>query len=78
MTSQPGPETIAIHILPNISRSKGNQAIKFGQVIEDNKTNIFLKKVCRSELEKGLFLFFKKALCEVKASGLELSFNIFR
>ena len=42
MTSQPGPETIAIHILPNISRSKGNQAIKFGQVMEDNKTNIFL------------------------------------
>ena len=42
MTSQPGQQTIAIHILPNISRSKGNQAMKFGQVIEDNKTNIFL------------------------------------
>ena len=41
MTSQPGQQTIAIHILPNISRSKGNQAMKFGQVIED-KTNIFL------------------------------------
>ena len=42
MTSQPGQQTIAIHILPNISRSKGNQAMKFGQVIEDNKANIFL------------------------------------
>ena len=37
MTSQPGQQTIKMHILPNISRSKGNQAMKFGQVIEDNK-----------------------------------------
>ena len=26
--SQPGKQTIAIHILPNISRSKGNQTMK--------------------------------------------------
>ena len=36
MTSQPGQQTIAI-ILSNISRSKGNQTTKFGQVIEDKK-----------------------------------------
>ena len=30
MTSQPGLETI-IHILLNMSQSKGNQIIKFGQ-----------------------------------------------
>ena len=30
MTSQSGQQTITIHILPNISRSKGNQAMKFG------------------------------------------------
>ena len=36
MTSQPGQHTIAIHILPNISRGKGNQTIKLGQLIEDN------------------------------------------
>ena len=47
MTSQPAQQTIAIHILPNISRSKGNQAMKFGQTIEDNKRNIFLQKSCR-------------------------------
>ena len=47
MTSQSGQQTITIHILPNISRSKGYQAIKFGQVIEDNKRNIFLQKSCR-------------------------------
>ena len=44
MTSQPGKQTIAIHILTNISRSKGNQAIKFGQIIEYNTRNIFLEK----------------------------------
>ena len=44
MTSQPGSETIAIQILPNISRSKGNQAMKFGQLIEYNMSNIFVEK----------------------------------
>ena len=44
MTSQPGQQTIAIHILPNISRSKDNQAMKFSQLIEYNMENIFLKK----------------------------------
>ena len=33
-----------MHILPNISRSKGNQAMKFGQLIEYNMANIFLEK----------------------------------
>ena len=31
-------------MLPNISRSKGNQTVKFGQLIEYNMRNIFLKK----------------------------------
>ena len=47
MISQPGLQTIAIQITPNISRSKGNQAMKFGQVIKYTKRNIFLQKVCR-------------------------------
>ena len=46
MTSQPGLQTIAIHILPNISQSKGNQALKFGQLVEYYKGNIFLQKLC--------------------------------
>ena len=33
-----------IYTLPNISRSKGNQAMKFGQLIEYNMRNIFLEK----------------------------------
>ena len=44
MTWQPGKQTIAIHILPNISKSKGNRTIKFGQLIEYNIRNIFLEK----------------------------------
>ena len=35
---------VTIHLLPNISRSKGNQTMKFDQVIEHNKKNIFLQK----------------------------------
>ena len=41
---QPGQQTIEIHILFNSSRSKGNQAMKFGQLIEHNMRNIFLEK----------------------------------
>ena len=37
-------QTIAINILPNISRSKCNQTMKFAQLIEYNMENIFLKK----------------------------------
>ena len=44
MVSQPGQQTVAIHILTNISRSKGNQSMKFGQLIEHNKREIFLEK----------------------------------
>ena len=44
MTSQSGKQTIVIHILPNISRSKANQTMKFGQLIEYNLRNIFLEK----------------------------------
>ena len=44
MTSQPGYQTIVTHILPNISRSKGSQTMKFGQLIECNMKNIFLEK----------------------------------
>ena len=43
MTSQPGKQTIAILILPNISRSKDNQTMKFGQSIEYSMRNIFIQ-----------------------------------
>ena len=44
MTPQAGKQTIAMHILPNILRSKGNQAMKFGKLIEYNMRNIFVEK----------------------------------
>ena len=47
MTWKPGWQTIAINMLPNISRSKANQTMKLGQRIEYNKINIFLQKLCR-------------------------------
>ena len=44
MTLQNGQQTITIHILPNISETKGKQTMKFDQVIEYNMRNIFLEK----------------------------------
>ena len=44
--SQPGKQTFAVHILPDISKSKGNQTVKFGQLLEFNIINIFLEKSC--------------------------------
>ena len=44
MMSQPGWQTIAINILPNISRSKSNQTMKFGELIKYNMRSIFVEK----------------------------------
>ena len=46
MTLERAIQAIAIHILPNISRSKGNQTMNFGQLTEYNSGNISLKKSC--------------------------------
>ena len=44
MTLHHGKEVIAMHILPNTSRSKDNQTMKFGQLIQQNMITIFLQK----------------------------------
>ena len=44
MTLQPGKLIVVIHILLNISRSKGNQTVKFSQLIKYNMRNIVLEK----------------------------------
>ena len=65
MTSQSGLQTIAIHILPNISQSKRNQTMEFGQLIEYNKRNIFLQKLCGKqgrETSSRPLIFFQKIL----------------
>ena len=58
MKSQPEKQTTAIHILSNISRSKCNELMKFGQLIEYNMRNIFFEKSytkCSEELILRLF-----------------------
>ena len=60
MKSQPGLQTIAIHILPNISQSKGYQNMKFGITREI----FFFKNYAENEARRlvpDLFLFFEKA-----------------
>ena len=44
MTSKTEQQIITMHILPNISRSKENETMKFGQLIEHNMRNISLGK----------------------------------
>ena len=55
--------TITIHILPNISKSKGNQVVEFGHLIFSFKNHT---KNAVERLVPNLFLFFKKALYKVK------------
>ena len=57
--------------------------MKFGQLVDYNKRNVFFSNIMREIRKAGrlvpdLFLFFKKPLYEVEAIGLQLSFNIFR
>ena len=44
MSSQTGQQISKINILPNISGSKGKQAMKIRQLIEYKMINIFLSK----------------------------------
>ena len=46
------PQAIEIHILPNISASRNNQAMKFVQLIDYNKGNIFLQKSRRNDARR--------------------------
>ena len=70
MMSQPGKQKITIHILPIISRKATRQ---WNLVRHKNHT-----KNETGRLIPDSFLFFKKALYEVKTSVMEVSFNIFR
>ena len=68
MTPQTGQQIITIHILSNISRTKANQAMKFGQLINYSARIIFLQN--HAEIESGtlvldLLLYFKKTLYKV-------------
>ena len=66
---------IAMNIWPNISRRKGNKAIKFGKLTRRNERNIFLqtsgRKCGRKTSSRHNFNFQKKF-----SGGHHLSFNI--
>ena len=55
LTSQVGQQITTIRILPNISRSKNNQAIKFGLLREYEI--FFLKSHAENLARRPLFLF---------------------
>ena len=62
MTSQTGQQIITKHVLSNILRNKGNQAMKFGQLLEYNMRNIFLEKYFSNTKRSGeasLIIFLK-------------------
>ena len=61
MTSQPGKQIIAIHILPNILRNKGDQTVKFCKLIEYNMRNVFLKIYTKCDDESSPRSFSKKS-----------------
>ena len=66
MTSQTGQEIFKIYTLPNISKSKGNQTMKFGQLIwpEYKMRNIFLEKsYTRRGGEDSPKPFYEKSKC---------------
>ena len=48
MASSTGKQITTVHILPKISRSKCNQTMKFGMLVEYNMRNIFLEKSYRT------------------------------
>ena len=55
MTSKPGKSTFKIHVLPNISRRKGNQIIKLGQLIEYNVGDFFSSKTMQKMRQGDYF-----------------------
>ena len=71
-------KTITIYILSNISRIKGNQIMKIGQLIDIPRKTFFFKNHAENEAGRLVsdLLLFKKGLYEVKASRLQLHFNI--
>ena len=54
MTSQPGKQTVTINILADISKSKDNHAMKFGELRLER--SVFLKKFEKNNVFDYLFL----------------------
>ena len=79
MTSQTRLQTISIHVMHKTSQNKGNQTMKFGQLIEYNKIEIFLQKLCRKwgkeSNSRPLFILSKSLIWgESKWSAVEFQY----
>ena len=75
MTSQTGQQIITIHILLNILRSKGDQAMKFGQLIDYDIRKNFREKSCSRQGGKACPRpFQKKSILDPQP---EISFSLF-
>ena len=75
MTSQHGKQTIAIHILPTITRSEDNQTLKFGQLMEYDKLNA-IQIYCNKLLTTCFYLiqnFSEKNISEFYQRILKLT-----
>ena len=70
MTSQSGTQASATHTLTNASRSKDNQAMKFGQLIEYNIRNIFLENDIQSVGRNYSRPFSKKSKLSISLNEL--------
>ena len=61
MTSKTKRQAVLINIFSDISKSKGDQVMKFNQLIEKSTRNIFLQKSCkkhdRESSSRSLFVF---------------------
>ena len=63
MTSNIGKQIITIYTFPNISRSKDNQEMKLGQLIDFNMDSFFFKSHTKNEagrLAADIFFVFQK------------------
>ena len=63
-----------MHIFPNILRNKGNQTIKFGQIIEFNMKSIFLEKLYTKNDAETIPIFFSKVFKSLKSISNSLKF----
>ena len=78
MALQSGMQT-TMNILPDISKRKDSQTMKFGQLIEYNVRNIFLQKSFRKRNKKEivLVLFFSENFMQSKSKQFAPQFQYF-
>ena len=75
ITSKHGKQAIAIHIFPNISRSKDSQTMKFGQLTKYNMRNCFLENLYTKK-EAIPTTFSKKSHCLIFSKIFEEKYSI--